>query len=80
MALAEKLNLRVMTNLKMAAAFPTDHRLHVGPSGNRLSAGPGFPGGAWTAAAVGEPGGAIALLLDRWNRLYPPYAIESWDP
>jgi thiamine pyrophosphate-dependent acetolactate synthase large subunit-like protein len=37
-ALAEKLNLRVMTNLKMAAAFPTDHRLHVGPSGNRLSA------------------------------------------
>jgi thiamine pyrophosphate-dependent acetolactate synthase large subunit-like protein len=37
-ALAEKLNLRVMTNLKMAAAFPTDHRLHVGPSANRLSA------------------------------------------
>jgi thiamine pyrophosphate-dependent acetolactate synthase large subunit-like protein len=37
-ALAEKLNLRVLTNLKMAAAFPTDHRLHVGPSANRLSA------------------------------------------
>jgi thiamine pyrophosphate-dependent acetolactate synthase large subunit-like protein len=37
-ALAEKLNARVLTNLKMAAAFPTDHRLHVGPSANRLSA------------------------------------------
>ena len=37
-ALAEKLNMRVLTNLKMAAAFPTDHRLHVGPSANRLSA------------------------------------------
>jgi thiamine pyrophosphate-dependent acetolactate synthase large subunit-like protein len=36
-ALAEKLNARVLTNLKMAAAFPTDHRLHVGPSANRLS-------------------------------------------
>ncbi|MBI1964730.1 MAG: thiamine pyrophosphate-binding protein [Betaproteobacteria bacterium] len=37
-ALAEKLNLRALTNLKMAAAFPTDHRLHVGPAANRLSA------------------------------------------
>src|SRR4030095_9339445 len=37
-ALAEELNARVLTNLKMAAAFPTDHRLHVGPSANRLSA------------------------------------------
>ena len=46
----------------------------------RLSASPGFPGGAWTPAAVSEPGGAIGLLLDRWNRLYPPYAIEIWDP
>src|SRR5262249_59683438 len=36
-ALAEKLNLRTLTNLKMAAAFPTDHRLHVGPAANRLS-------------------------------------------
>jgi thiamine pyrophosphate-dependent acetolactate synthase large subunit-like protein len=37
-ALAEKLNMRALTNLKMAASFPTDHRLHVGPSANRLSA------------------------------------------
>jgi len=36
-ALAEKLNLRVLTNLKVAAAFPTDHRLHAGPPGNRLA-------------------------------------------
>ena len=35
-ALAEKLNLRVLTNLKTAAAFPTDHRLHAGPPANRL--------------------------------------------
>jgi thiamine pyrophosphate-dependent acetolactate synthase large subunit-like protein len=36
-ALAEKLNMRVLTNLKVAASFPTDHRLSVGPSANRLS-------------------------------------------
>src|SRR5687768_7176496 len=36
-ALAEKLNLRTLTNLKTAAAFPTDHRLHIGPAANRLS-------------------------------------------
>ncbi len=36
-ALAEKLNLRALTNLKTAAAFPTDHRLHIGPAANRLS-------------------------------------------
>ena len=36
-ALAEKLNLRVMTNLKLAAAFPTDHRLHAVPPSNRLT-------------------------------------------
>jgi thiamine pyrophosphate-dependent acetolactate synthase large subunit-like protein len=37
-ALAEKLNMRALTNLKTAAAFPTDHRLHVGPAANRLNA------------------------------------------
>ncbi len=36
-ALAEKLNIPVLTNIKVAAAFPTDHRLHVVPPGNRLS-------------------------------------------
>lgn len=35
-ALAEKLNLRVLTNMKLAAAFPTDHRLHAAPPANRL--------------------------------------------
>jgi thiamine pyrophosphate-dependent acetolactate synthase large subunit-like protein len=34
-ALAEKLNLRVLTNMKVAAAFPTDHRLHAAPPANR---------------------------------------------
>ena len=29
-ALAERLGARVVTDLKVAAAFPTDHRLHVG--------------------------------------------------
>src|SRR4029453_17520337 len=29
-ALAERLGARVATDLKVAAAFPTDHRLHVG--------------------------------------------------
>jgi thiamine pyrophosphate-dependent acetolactate synthase large subunit-like protein len=35
-ALAEKLNMRVLTNIKLAAAFPTDHRLHAAPPSNRL--------------------------------------------
>ncbi|UUX95450.1 thiamine pyrophosphate-binding protein [Aquabacterium sp. J223] len=36
-ALAEALNARVLTDQKMAAAFPTDHPLHAGPPGNFLS-------------------------------------------
>jgi thiamine pyrophosphate-dependent acetolactate synthase large subunit-like protein len=37
-ALAEKLQALVVTDLKIAAAFPTDHPLHVGPPGHFLSA------------------------------------------
>ncbi len=36
-ALAEKLNVPVLSNLKVAAAFPTDHRLHLVPPFVRLS-------------------------------------------
>ena len=36
-ALAEKLNMRVLTHIKLAAAFPTDHPLHAAPPGNRLA-------------------------------------------
>jgi thiamine pyrophosphate-dependent acetolactate synthase large subunit-like protein len=36
-ALAEKLNVPVLTNLKVAAAFPTNHRLHLVPPFVRLS-------------------------------------------
>jgi thiamine pyrophosphate-dependent acetolactate synthase large subunit-like protein len=32
-ALAERLGARVVSDLKIAAAFPTDHPLHVGPPG-----------------------------------------------
>ncbi len=35
--LAEKLNIPVLTQIKLGAAFPTDHRLHVAPPGNRLA-------------------------------------------
>jgi thiamine pyrophosphate-dependent acetolactate synthase large subunit-like protein len=35
-ALAEKLNMRALTNLKVAASFPTDHRLHAAPAANRF--------------------------------------------
>jgi thiamine pyrophosphate-dependent acetolactate synthase large subunit-like protein len=35
-ALAEKLDMRVLTNIKVAAAFPTDHRLTAAPPSNRL--------------------------------------------
>jgi thiamine pyrophosphate-dependent acetolactate synthase large subunit-like protein len=38
-ALAEKLNAPVLTNLKSAAAFPTDHRLHAAPPGAYLDPG-----------------------------------------
>ena len=37
-ALAEKLNMRVLTHIKLAAAFPTVHRLHAAPPANRLAA------------------------------------------
>jgi thiamine pyrophosphate-dependent acetolactate synthase large subunit-like protein len=33
-ALAERLGARVLTDLKIAASFPTDHLLHVGAPGN----------------------------------------------
>jgi len=36
-ALAEKLNMRVFTGMKLGAAFPTDHRLHVSPPANRFA-------------------------------------------
>src|SRR5262245_37909953 len=35
-ALAEALNATVITDLKMAATFPTDHPLHAAPPGSRL--------------------------------------------
>jgi thiamine pyrophosphate-dependent acetolactate synthase large subunit-like protein len=35
-ALAEKLNMRALTHIKLAAAFPTDHPLHAAPPANRL--------------------------------------------
>jgi thiamine pyrophosphate-dependent acetolactate synthase large subunit-like protein len=36
-ALAERLDARVITDLKVAAAFPTDHRLHAAPPGAYLA-------------------------------------------
>jgi thiamine pyrophosphate-dependent acetolactate synthase large subunit-like protein len=36
-ALAEKLNAPVYTNIKLAAAFPTDHPLHAAPPGAYLT-------------------------------------------
>ncbi|MGZ8202412.1 MAG: thiamine pyrophosphate-binding protein, partial [Burkholderiales bacterium] len=36
-ALAEKLNAPVITNIKLAAAFPTDHRLHAATPGSYLA-------------------------------------------
>ena len=36
-ALAERLQARVITDLKMPAAFPTAHPLHAGPPGNFLA-------------------------------------------
>ena len=36
-ALAEKLNARVFTHMKLGAAFPTDHPLHAAPPATRLA-------------------------------------------
>src|SRR2546426_6244294 len=36
-ALAEKLNARVITDLKAGAVFPTRHALHLGPPGSFLA-------------------------------------------
>jgi thiamine pyrophosphate-dependent acetolactate synthase large subunit-like protein len=36
-ALAEKLNMPVLTHIKLAAAFPTDHRLHAAPPASYLT-------------------------------------------
>ncbi|MGH8665249.1 MAG: thiamine pyrophosphate-binding protein [Burkholderiales bacterium] len=36
--LAEKLNMRVLSQIKVGAAFPTDHPLHAAPPANRLAA------------------------------------------
>lgn len=36
-ALAEKLDMRVLTQIKLAASFPTDHRLHTAHPANRLA-------------------------------------------
>ncbi len=57
-ALAEALNASVITDLKMAAAFPTDHPLHAAPPGS-------FPQPAGLAA-IREAD--VILALD-WNDL-----------
>ncbi len=57
-ALAEALGARVMTDLKMAAAFPTDHPLHAAPPGSR----------PWPAAAAMLREADVILALD-WNDL-----------
>ncbi|MBC7781549.1 MAG: thiamine pyrophosphate-binding protein, partial [Proteobacteria bacterium] len=36
-ALAETLQMETLTNIKIGAAFPTDHPLHIAPPGNQLT-------------------------------------------
>jgi len=57
-ALAETLGARVITDLKMAAAFPTDHPLHAAPPGS-------FP----PAAALAALRDADVILALDWNDL-----------
>ena len=57
-ALAEKLQARVLTDIKSAAAFPTDHPLHAAPPGNFLA-----PEAAQTLREAD-----VVLSLD-WNDL-----------
>src|SRR5207237_563662 len=52
-ALTEKLGVKVMTDLKTGASFPTKHPLHVGPPGTYLSEA--------AAAAVREADVILAL-------------------
>jgi len=57
-AFAETLQARVITDIKQAAAFPTDHPLHAGPPGSFLAAEP--------AAVLREAD--VIVSLD-WNDL-----------
>ena len=54
-ALAEKLNMPVLTHIKLAAAFPTDHRLHAAP-----------PGPSLTPEALRLAAGADVILALDW--------------
>src|SRR6266567_201028 len=55
-ALAEKLQARVLTDIKLGAAFPTDHPLHAAPPATFLSPD--------TAKLLCEPDVVVPLLLD----------------
>ncbi len=57
-ALAEKLQAKVMTDMKVAAAFPTDHPLHAAP-----------PGGFLAPAAMKVLHDADVVISLDWNDL-----------
>jgi thiamine pyrophosphate-dependent acetolactate synthase large subunit-like protein len=79
-ALAEKLQARVATDLKMAAAFPTDHPLHAGPPGAFLA--------PQTAAVLREADVVLALdwidvagtLKQAWGAEVPGAKVINVSP
>src|SRR6266700_3871068 len=73
-ALAEKLQARVLTDIKLGAAFPTDHPLHAAPPATFLSPDTAHLHRGWSMDYQGlppvdlymmcEPEAAVPLLLD----------------
>jgi thiamine pyrophosphate-dependent acetolactate synthase large subunit-like protein len=79
-ALAEKLQARVVTDIKMAAAFPTDHVLHAGAPGAFLS--------PQSAAVLREADAVLALdwtdvagtLKQAWGSDAPTAKVINISP
>src|SRR6266581_3146174 len=63
-ALAEKLHARVFTDIKVGAAFPTDHPLHTAPPATFLSPEAAKLLRAADVYMMCEPDAAVPLLLD----------------
>ena len=60
-----------------AADLPRHQTPSMSPAG-RFEPGALFNAGRFCGPALSEhPGGAIGASIDRWNALYPPFALEG---
>ena len=90
--LAEKLQARVITDLKTGACFPTDHAQHAAPPGNFMAAGACAtlreadvvllldwvdPGGAFKQALEGAPVSAKVIHVSVDSHLHRGWSMDS---